>query len=358
MQVNKAQTTNDVLNLLIQRNVISQEEADSLRADAAIKQQESDSKKKSFAVNAGKTIQLSGYTQVRYQNLEQTGKKPGFDVRRARLTAKGNISPYFTYTLQPEFAGASARLLDAFGEFKISPFFNLSVGQQKISFTRESQESDNKYDFIDRSVAVQALSARNGDVIGDQNGRDLGVQAFGTFKLSDDKPLVDYWLGIFNGTGINAVENNTSKDVSARILLHPYKGLEIGASYYDGVGNYLVSNGSNHLRKRWGLELHYEFKDLSVQGEYLKGQDGVIKKDGYYAQAGYFVIPQKWEVVVKYDTFDPDNSKDNDRTKLYFAGINYTFNSSTRFQIGYDVRQKQGGGTNTNYAVAQFTIGF
>lgn len=358
MQISKAQTPNDVLNLLIQRKVISAEEADSLRADAAVKQQESESKKKSFAVNANKTIQLSGYTQIRYQNFEQTAKKAGFDVRRARLTAKGNISPYFTYTLQPEFAGASARLLDAYGEFKISSYFNLSIGQQKISFTRESQESDNKYDFIDRSVAVQALSSRVGDVIGDQNGRDLGVQAFGTIKSNDDITLVDYWVGLFNGTGINTAENNTSKDVSARLLLHFLAGLEIGGSFYDGVGNYGTPITANHLRKRWGVELHYELKDLSIQGEYLKGKDGLIKKEGYYVQAGYFVVPQKWEIVAKYDTFDPDNTKGNDKSKLYFAGINYTFNPTTRFQIGYDIRQKQGGGPNTNYAVAQFTIGF
>ena len=60
------QTSNDVLNLLTQKNVITQTEADSLRADNAIKQQDIDAKKKSFPVVAGKNLQINGFTQVRY----------------------------------------------------------------------------------------------------------------------------------------------------------------------------------------------------------------------------------------------------------------------------------------------------
>ena len=46
---NFAQTTNDVLNLLIKNKTITQEEADSVRAEAAIKQQDLDANKKSLS---------------------------------------------------------------------------------------------------------------------------------------------------------------------------------------------------------------------------------------------------------------------------------------------------------------------
>lgn len=359
-----AQTPNDVLNLLIQRNVITQVEADSLRADAALKQQEADSKKKSFAVNAGKAIQLAGYFQVRYQNLKQSGKKGGFDIRRARLTVKGNISPYFGYNFQPEFAGiasgaggATTRLLDAFAEVKLASFFNLSIGQQKITLSRESQEADNKYDFIDRSQVVNALTSRSADVIGDHNGRDIGLVAYGGFLKKEDRALIEYWIGLFNGTGINLAENNTTKDVSARLLVHPIPGLDLGGSYYDGVGIFIPSLSENHLRKRVGVELHYELKGFSFQTEYLKGEDGIVTKYGYYLQAGYYILP-KLQIVGKFDSFDPDKAKSKNQTYIYFGGINYTFNPTTRLQLGYNAKQKQGGGPNTNVGVAQFTIGF
>ena len=38
----QAQSTNDVLNVLVQRKLISRQDADSLRSEAAIKQQETD----------------------------------------------------------------------------------------------------------------------------------------------------------------------------------------------------------------------------------------------------------------------------------------------------------------------------
>ena len=54
------QSTNDILNVLIANKTITQQQADSLRAEAAIKQQETDANKKIFPVNASRFIQLSG----------------------------------------------------------------------------------------------------------------------------------------------------------------------------------------------------------------------------------------------------------------------------------------------------------
>ncbi len=92
-----AQTTNDVLNLLVTNKTITQEQADSIRADAAIKQQEADANKKSFFVNAARQLKLSGYTQMRYQALDEPRKKDGFDIRRARLDLTGK--PYSLFFL-------------------------------------------------------------------------------------------------------------------------------------------------------------------------------------------------------------------------------------------------------------------
>ena len=79
----KSQTTDDILNLLVQQNLLTPALADSIRAEAAIKNQDAEAKKKVFGVTSGRTIVLGGYTQVRYQNLDEPGKINGFDVRRA-----------------------------------------------------------------------------------------------------------------------------------------------------------------------------------------------------------------------------------------------------------------------------------
>jgi phosphate-selective porin OprO and OprP len=90
-----SQTTNDVLNVLVSNKSVSRQQADSLRADAAVKQQKADSAQKSFWVSAARTMRLTGFTQLRYQLLDEAGKNDGFDLRRARLRLIGDITPVF-----------------------------------------------------------------------------------------------------------------------------------------------------------------------------------------------------------------------------------------------------------------------
>ncbi|HEX7583487.1 MAG TPA: porin, partial [Prolixibacteraceae bacterium] len=136
----KSQSTDDVLNLLIQKNVVSQKDADSIRAEAAIAAQANLAKVKAFPVNAGKKIQILGYTQVRYQNLEQTGAIDGFDIRRARLDVKGIISPFWSYRVQFDLAG-TPKLIDAYAELKLNDYLNFTIGQAKIPFSLENLTS-------------------------------------------------------------------------------------------------------------------------------------------------------------------------------------------------------------------------
>lgn len=355
---NIGQTTNDVLNLLVQRNLISQNEADSLRADAAIKQQEADAKRKSFPANAGKAIQLAGYSQIRYQNLDEPGKIDGFDVRRARLDVKGAISPYFGYRLQTEFGGTSGvKLIDAYADVKLYNFFNLTIGQQKVPFSLENLASSNKVELIDRSQVVEALVARGKDVIGNHNGRDIGVQATGTLLTLKDRAIIDYRIGIFNGGGVNALDNNETKDVVTRLIFHPIAGLDLGGSYYNGVGRF-GTPVDNRGRNRLGFELSYDLKNFSVRSEYIDGKDGEIKRSGYYGQVGYFILPQKLQVIAKYDFYDPNKDLDKDAATWYVLGLNYNFNATTRIQLGYTFREEEGTSINNNSAVVQFQIGF
>jgi Phosphate-selective porin len=362
-----SQSTNDILNVLVQRKLVTQEEADSLRADAALKQQDADAKRKSFPVTAAKSITLGGYTQIRYQNLEESSKNSGFDIRRARLDAKGNFSPYFGYRLQTDFAGTStgafAKLLDAYAEVKLADYFNLTIGQQKVALSYENQVSDNKSESIDRSQVVEALVARGKDVIGNHNGRDIGVQANGNLFKINDRFFAEYYVGLYNGAGINtATDNNKNKDVAARLVLHPIQGLDLGGSYYDGEGNYLVNSTDtktqNRGRNRWGAELGYEWNGLSLHSEYLKGKDNDITRSGYYVQAAYYILPQKLQALAKYDSYDPNKDKTGDVSTLYTIGVNYLFSPNAKLQVAYAFKQEEGTQVNNNYAVFQFQIGF
>jgi phosphate-selective porin len=352
----KSQTSNDILNLLIQRNLITQEEADSLRSEDAIKQQDNEAKRKSFGITASKLFQLDGYTNIRYQVNDEHGKIDGFDIRRVYLGFRGTLSPYWSYRFQADFA-ATPKIVDAYIEYKLNDYLNFTLGQFILPFSLESVTSNLKLDFIDRSQVVEALVARGKDVIGNYNGRDIGVQVGGTLLKLNEKPLVEYKIGLFNGSGTNQTDKNESKDLVSRICINPIKGLSFGASYYNGVGNF-GTPAVNRKRERFGLEARYDYLNFSLRGEYIKGTDRVTKREGYYLQAGYYMIPQKLQLVAKLDAYDPDTATEDNASTWYIGGINYTFNPNIRLLANYTVKTEQSGDYNNNLASVQLQVSF
>ncbi len=361
----KAQSTDDILNVLIQKRLIAQKDADSLRAEAAIAAQTNLAKIKAFPINAGKKITVAGYTQVRYQALDEPGKIDGFDIRRARLDVKGTISSYWGYRVQFDLAG-SPKLIDAYAELKLNDYFNFTIGQAKIPFSLENLTSSNKLELIDRSQAVEALVARGKDVGGNQNGRDIGVQLGGTIWKLKDRPVLDYRLGVYNGSGINTTDTNEKKDFATRLIVHPVVGLDLGAALYNGsrfvpevkTGTVVTTPAKNVDRNRYGFDLSYDYKNLGIRGEYLHGTDEITDREGYYIQGEYYFLEKKLQLMAKYDFYDANKSKADDASTWLVFGANYNFNANTRLQFNYTIKQEEGTSIDNNYASLQFQIGF
>jgi hypothetical protein len=106
------------------------------------------------------------------------------------------------------------------------------------------------------------------------------------------------------------------------------------------------------------VEGSYVTPRLSVRGEYIRGQDGVTDRMGWYLQAGYFIIRQKLQFLAKYDTYEPSTSKEDDISTLYVIGANLNFNSWSRLQAFYTFREEEGAAVNNNYFSIQYQIGF
>lgn len=356
VSLSKSQTTNDILKLLVDQKVITQAQSDTLKARDAVKQKEAEAKKKSFNVSAGKPIQLSGYLQTRYQINDASGKMDGFDIRRAYLDFKGTLSPKWGYRLQTNFA-TSPKIIDIYADFKVNNYLNFTFGQFAIPFSRENLTSNTKTELIDRSQVVDALVARGKDEIGDQNGRDIGIQVGGILVKTGEKTLIDYKIGLFNGTGINTTDKNESKDVVTRLLIHPIQGLDFGVSYYNGYRT-LGTPAKNRKRNRLGFELGYEINNFTLSGEFISGQDASIKRQGYYVQAGYFVLSKKLQLVGKIDSYDPDTDLNDNASTWYIAGLNFFVNSNIQLQANYTFKEEQGDKITNNLAAIQLTAKF
>ena len=389
-----AQNPDDILNILVQKGTITQAEADSLRAADAIKKQQALEKEKFFPVSAGgKLFQISGYTQVRYQYFDNQKLTPSsaFDIRRARLDFTGSFDPKWSYRLLIDFVGSSGQtgvingtsltaptggsllsptLLDAYVQYKpLGDYLKFAAGQFILPFSLEIISADRNLETIDRSQVVNALVARKGDAsngivdsIGNQNGRDIGIQASGSLIKFQDRNLVDYYVGLFNGAGIDVTDNNKSKDVSTRVVIHPLSILSLGASYYNGYDKF--TDGTTGDRFRWGGELALNYKALAIESEIISGQDGNtlsrhIDHQGGYAQASYFFIPKKLQLVFKYDAYNPNTNIANLTSTYYIPGVNYYFTSFSKLQLDYRFADGKGVVNHGNDLLSvQFQIAF
>ncbi len=113
----------------------------------------------------------------------------------------------------------------------------LPSGSSEIPFSIENLTPVRVFELIDFSQAVDAMVSRNKDVIGNQNGRDIGIQLGGAIWKKGTNTLVEYRIGVVNGSGINIADTaNEGKDIVGRLVINPVKGFSFGGSYYNGWG--------------------------------------------------------------------------------------------------------------------------
>ena len=377
-----AQTNNDVLNLLTRKGTITQAEADSLRKTYKDQQEKTDNHLDSFPLRLARNLDLSGFTQINYLDFQQAGKINGFQIKRARLDFQGHFSNKFDYRLLIDFVGNSGAngsaptggvlvsplLLDAYITYKPFTWLNIKAGQQLVQFSLENLTQDRNLELVERSQVVNALVARKGDSgnglvdsIANQNGRDLGIQVNGSLFNVGDYHVIDYYLQLLDGAGIDVTDNNQSKDVDARLVIHPVKILSIGASYYNGYDRFTSSTTKDQGRVRWGGDAALDLNRLTLRGEWIRGQEGFTAPtlhDGWYGQAGYFLIRHTLQAVARYDRYDANTDKANATTTYYDFGLNYFFNIWTKVQLYYSARGEQNAHVANNMFEAQFQLAF
>lgn len=333
----KAQQNDDLLNVLVRKNIITQHEADSIRSDQAAKarQKLDDEKKNQHGVFIGsRALQVSGLLQSEYTGYQGTSGINSFSLHRARLDVKGDINDNWNYEVYTEFAGTT-KLLDAYTTYKIADFLKFSAGQYKVPFSLESLIQDSQLEFIDRTQVVNALAGRSTDVIGNQNGRDIGAWISGNFAKVNGQYLFDYTLGVYNGAGYDVTtDNNNHKDIAGRLGVHPIQNLVVSADIYNGVG-YYGTPAKNQTRNRYGFDARYVIGGLALQAEYDHGTDGIIQRSGWYGQASYFVVPKHLQLAARYDTYDPNEASINVTNIYYYYAVNYFFNDWAKLAVNY-----------------------
>lgn len=134
-----------------------------------------------------------------YRANQSVGDASTFNLRTARLIFAGHLyNPDFKFMVQ--LAGETAEnaqapgaisVLDMFVMSTHIPWLNAQVGQYKVYFNRSQINSTASMQFAGRALVMDAFPA-NG-----LNRRDVGI----TIMNDEEVYPVNYYFGIFNGTG-------------------------------------------------------------------------------------------------------------------------------------------------------------
>ncbi|HEX5033376.1 MAG TPA: porin, partial [bacterium] len=268
-------------------------------------------------------LNINGYAQFQTSYDRVGGENTfGFQIRNVRLSFSGNIATKkLTYKLQMDLAKFKDELLlDAWTQYRFNNNVEIRVGQQDIPWQRQSIISSSNQEFVDRSIATtEFLNAQAQDTDKDgvpdklvRNGRDIGVVVQGT---PFNKKL-EYNVGFFNGSGTNTANFNNSLLYTGRAVwnIRGDAGYEEGdfantqkvAAYFGASGNYNTRDLSDDKVTQFGTEAGLKYKGLALQGEFYyrninPGDSSLASTNdtGYYAQAGYFVIPKHLETAVR-----------------------------------------------------------
>jgi phosphate-selective porin len=318
-------------------------------------------------------LTLGGYFQANFETGDvsafegrfgATALKDRFRLRRTRINLIGDFAEQFDFKIEGDFEQSdglspSTRTgfsgTDIFVNWHRIPELNVKVGQWKAPFGLEQLTPDPTLLTIERSLPTGALTPE----------RQIGVMVWGkplSTVMADQKDLVTYYVGAFNGNGRNFNNNDNNEFMYVgRLELQPFKGKFMGQDASLKIaGDYLFSRDdagttispalnlrvgpdgslsaytltSADERHAWSVDgwlkvgpfdLIAEYLNENVDGRTVAGVAPTFadfNPHGWYVLGGYYIIPKKLQAVVKWEELSPDQRPD-DGIHSITGGLNY-----------------------------------
>src|SRR5437773_3811834 len=315
---------------------------------------------------------LGGFIQANFEDGDvsafegrfgETALKDRFRLRRARINLTGDFAEQFDFKVEGDFENSDGlnsnrtafEATDIFINWHQFPWAQIKMGQWKAPFGLEQTTPDTTLYIIERSLPTGAITP----------DRQIGVQLWGkpfTNVWPEQKDLLTYYAGIFNGNGrnINNNDNNNFMYVG-RLELMPFKGkifgqtcsLKFGGDVLnsrDDAGTNisqsltLLVNDDGSLspfvlpeadeRTAWSVDAWLKLGPFDLIGEFLqervrpRAPNGVAPEfskfttDGFYVTGGYFLIPKKLQFAARWEHLNP-GQKGNDGIQSITGGLNY-----------------------------------
>jgi hypothetical protein len=322
-----------------------------------------------------------------------------FYVRRARLTFSGNApnkdwTYYFYIQLEPSSA---VNLHDAYVTWKRYPYAQIQFGRAKLPYGLHFWQSATRLNGVERSIFSGETDAdgkkdsrkwpggnanfqvSNEDSVtkfplgGFNLYRSQGVQLQGDIDMLGENGFLQYWAGVYNGRNTKDAPNlDTPPLWVGRISINPFgkfnfaqQGdidnsqtpkacLLISGFYNTDRLNKIRSATDGSEQPVATYDIHGSGYDLaallrysgfSLDAEYALDRLKQDREGGdtwdrfaYRFDAGYFIIPKKFEIVARYAYVE--RLEDNDVAKSYASGLGLvSVNGGTNNAIEKNLRE-------------------
>lgn len=271
-----------------------------------------------------------------------------FTIRRVRLRLNGFVvDPRLTYLLQLGFTRGDADfdntqffnvLRDAMIVYRVQPNLHLGFGLGKLPGNRERVISSSEQQFVDRSLVNRTFNL----------DRDVGLnfyysQPFGA--PTHETPRASIRAALTTGEGRNPLRTIQGLATTVRVSVFPFGSFANNGDYFvsdlaheESPKLYVAgvfSRNENAGRtggtiglplyearsmENWFADAIFKWRGFSFYGEYARRtaqnpvtRDGtsiraVFVGEGLNLQAGYFLVPAKWEVSARYSAIHPNAS--------------------------------------------------
>ncbi len=319
-------------------------------------------------VNRFNNLSITGYIQPQFQVAQKKGiasyaggnfqefSNNRFMLRRARMKfdyimhGKTGNFPAALFTFQFEATERDVNVRDMFVRVyePAKHHFSVTAGLFARPFGYEVNLSSSFRETPERGRMSQILMPSE---------RDLGAMiTYESPKTTRQKPLIKWDAGFFNGQGKSGpAEFDSYKDLISRLSLKPFLlskavTLSAGLSFLNGgwvqatrykyimgdkngdavfvVDSSLSNIGGKAPRRYYGADAQLAYKHAwgktEIRGEYWRGkQPGteattvnpgtlplgptyIRNFDGAFIYFLQTIVNEKWEVVAKYDWYDPN----------------------------------------------------
>lgn len=280
-------------------------------------------------------FQFGGRIMYDYNKAELNGvtDEDGFNLRRGRVYAKGNIAKNWQFKTQFNTNGSGVEdlYLRYTGWGKGA---TVTIGNQKMPFGLEELTSSKDISVLERSAITERYAV----------GRSEGV------VFSGKGGNQTYALGVFTDD-VNEDDAGEETGFAARYTIAPVKTdssvVHLGVAYKD------IDETS-----ALGFELGAVAGPFHIQAEYVDGEEGANDDlSGYYVQAGYILTgesrPYKdgvfkrvspkgnagaWEVVARYEDGDGNHSDielGTSDSSAMTLGLNWYAHKNVKLGINY-----------------------